>query len=101
MDYDNPYEVLKHRQKVILFYRNWIPVYRTYYLIAKWSIIVVPIMQLLTNSLWISGITFIIWGLCMIYSRRKLKSFLKFKFLAEILIDPYVIPYFGELEPYE
>jgi hypothetical protein len=101
VDYDNPYEILKHRQKLLLFYRNWISVYRTYYFILKWAIIVVPIVQMISNSLWASGITFIIWGLGMIYTYKKLILFFKFKFLAIHLVDPLITPYFGKLEPFD
>lgn len=101
VDYNNPYKVLEHRQKIKLFYLNWVEVWRTYVYFSKWAIGLVPLVFLLTNSLWATGIVFLVWIICRIYFIRKLRSLIRFKFLASGIIDPYIVPYLGPVEPFE
>jgi hypothetical protein len=101
VDYTNPFDVLKHRQKVRLFYRNWVEVWRTYAYYSKWAIGVVPLVGVLTNSKWATGVTFILWLSFRIYFSRKLTSIVKFKFIATAILDRFIEPHIGPIEPFE
>jgi hypothetical protein len=101
VDYQNPFEVLKHRQEVRLFYRNWVQVWRTYAYLSSWLIGLVPIVYILSNSLWAAGIALGACLVCKIFFTRKLDSWTKFKYLASGLLDQHIVPYLGSLEPFE
>lgn len=101
VDYNNPYEVLRHRQEVRLFYKNWVQVWRTYAYFSKRVIIITPIVYLLTSSLWATGISIAFSLASRIYFTRKLESILKFKMLATSLLDQFIIPHISPLEPFE
>ncbi|HPQ35174.1 MAG TPA: hypothetical protein PK563_11815 [Tenuifilaceae bacterium] len=101
VDYENPYEVLKHRQKVRLFYLNWVQVWRTYVYYSKWAIGIVPLVFLLTKSFWAAAIALAAWIVCRFYFLNKLKSITKFKILAMGILDRFIIPHLGYIEPFE
>lgn len=93
--------LLAYRQKLRLYYRNWVNVWRTYAYFSKYAFASVPLLWIVTKS-WLLAITELaILIAATIIVHKKLDHFNKFRFLIPGLLDSYLVDQFGELLPFE
>lgn len=94
-------EVLRYRQEMRLYYRNWIEVWRTYSYFTNYGIYVIPIIGLIT---W-SWIVFLALAVPFVIFKRhignKLWNLHGIKFLIPGLLDADLVKHFGYLLPFD
>jgi len=94
-------DVMRFRQEMRLYYRNWIDVWRTYSYFTNYGIIVIPLIGLLSRS-WIVFLALAIPF--MIFKRHignKLWDLNGLRIIVPGVFDYLLTPVFGYLPPFE
>lgn len=101
VDEPNPFDVLEYRQAVRLWYRNWVPVWRTYSYYTNFGVLVVPLAGLLTWNIFVFLALALAWVAAKRYIGKKLWDFMCIKYLITGLMDKELIPVFGNLQAFD
>lgn len=94
-------DIIRYRQEMRLYYRNWIEVWRTYSYFTNYGIIVIPLIGILSWNL----IVFLAFAVPFLIFKRyignKLWGLMGLRILVKGLMDPQLVPVFGYLPPFE
>ena len=100
-DCDDPYQLLKWRNNVRLFFLNWRYVWYTYKYLLKYFPLIGLVVWDLSGS-WIAGLaTLTIYIPLRIIIDKKISTLDQLQFLMPGLIDPQLTPLFGNLLPFK
>jgi len=94
-------DVLRYRQEMRLYYRNWIEVWRTYSYFTNYLFIVIPLIGLLSWNLFVFLVLAIPFLVFKRHIGKKLWSFAGLRILIQGFMDPQLRPVFGYLTPFE
>ena len=103
IDWENPdiVMVLTFRNKLRLYYRNWVAVWRTYELYSKWALGIVPLALLPGNNLWIGAFALVLWLTAKLFIRNRLHRLFQISVLVPGILDGYIEPFYGKQLPFD
>ena len=94
-------DLLRYRQEMRMYYRNWIEVWRTYSYFTDYGIYVIPIIGLIT---W-SWIVFLALAIPFVIFKRHIGNMLwnlhGLRFLVPGFLDKDLVKHFGYLPPFD
>ena len=94
-------DLLAYRQKMRLYYRNWIDVWRTYCYFTNFGVIVIPLIAVITWSWKVFFLLALPYCSFKRYVNRRLWSLRKLGILVQGLFDRQLSEYFGSLLPFD
>jgi hypothetical protein len=97
---ENKIELLKLRNELRLYYRNWIDVWRTYHYGTRYILAVGIIIGLVFQSYIVTGIIALFWPVVWYFTKKKMKELDSMAMLISGFLDSDLDSNFGSLLPF-
>ena len=93
-------DILRYRQQMRLYYLNWFDVWETYSYMNRFTILLAPLVFLLTWKWYAPIIVILLWIVFCRIIGRKTHRLWSIKILIPGLFDPDLTEHFGNLLPF-